>query len=105
MLEIKVNLIPQGQHTLARNLDTIYVGNDGTGSGQVGHYDVYTEDPTKTPIDRDVPGASLRDMRASRPGWVGRIENFNRSDPNHRRTLAAEALILVEACKAEARPT
>lgn len=96
MLRVTVDLIPQGQHALTETLDTIYVANDGTGSGLIGHYDVYTSDPTEHPIDRDEPGEALAAARQRRPGWIGRIENVERTE-KHRALLSAQALELAVA--------
>lgn len=67
MLRITVEVVPGGYEGAKRTLSTVYVGNDGTGSSNVGNYDVYLEDPRH----QDYP-------RAQRKGWIGRIENFNR---------------------------
>lgn len=84
MLRITVEVVPGGYEGAKRTLSTVYVGNDGTGSVQVGNYDVYLEDPRH----QDYP-------RAQRKGWVGRIENFNRRGATRGRdSLSAMALDL-----------
>ena len=83
MLRVTVEVVPFGIEQAAETIDTIYVGNDGTGGPEVGNYDVYTRDPRGGPHPRQ-----------DRPGWAGRIENLPRGK-SHRLTLAAKALNLV----------
>lgn len=84
MLHVKVDLIPGGHEAARQTLTDLYIGNDGTGDRQTGHYDVYTSDPRKQPYPRE-----------TRPGWIGRIEDFDRGQG--RDALAAEALRLLLA--------
>lgn len=81
MLHVKVDVIPFGVEDLRETLTDLYIGNDGTGGHAIGHYDVYTSDPR-----------GLGYPRESRPGWIGRITDFERGQG--RDALAAEALKL-----------
>jgi hypothetical protein len=85
MLEVHVDLVPWGVEQGRQRLTTLYVGNDGTGTREVGHYDIYTIDPR---------GTDKSNGRDQRPGWIGRIEDFERS--RGRNALAAEALRIVD---------
>lgn len=81
MLRVKLEVVPFGQEGLASTLTELFIGNDGTGTKEVGHYDVYTSDPRKKPYPRN-----------ERDGWIGRIENFNREDGRDALTAKAFAL-------------
>lgn len=72
-----------GVEGLRETLTDLYIGNDGTGNRDTGHYDVYLSDPRGEPKPRD-----------TRPGWIGRIEDFDRN--RGRDALAAEALALAQ---------
>lgn len=89
MLRVTVEVVPFGIEAAAETLDTIYIANDGTGTPEIGNYDVYTEDPRGGPYPR-----------AERPGWVGRIENLQRGK-SHRLTLAARAVNLANFERAD----
>ena len=91
MLHVRIDVIPWGVERARVTLTDVYVGNDGTGDGATGHYDVYTEDPR---------GRDKSNGRNTRPGWVGRIENFDRT--RGRDALALEALNLLAVCQEEA---
>lgn len=88
MLVVKVEIWPHGDESAATTLDTVYIGNDGTGGGEssaVGNYDVYESDPRGKPK-----------LLAKRDGWIGRIENHDRSEPDKGRLmLACRALLAV----------
>lgn len=88
MLVVKVEVWPHGDEDAAIELDRVYAANDGTGGGEaseVGNYDVYTEDPRGRPKPRK-----------DRPGWVGRVEGHDRTEPDKGRlSLAMRALLAV----------
>lgn len=86
MLRVRVEIIPWGQHSKTEVMYEAYVANDGTGmglganGGGRGNYDI-----------------SLSDMahRWSLPGYLGRLENLERT-PWHRITMARTALQRLE---------
>jgi hypothetical protein len=83
MLHVRVDVVPGGIEQVRYNLTDLYLANDGTGDRRTGHYDVYLRDPR---------GQDKSKGRDKRPGWIGRIENFDRT--RGRDVLAAEGLRL-----------
>lgn len=102
MLHVSIDLVPHGVEGLRTTLTDLYIGNDGTGTSAVGNYDVYTVDPRETPIERDPSHGKRAAQRKRRPGWIGRIEGFDRE--LGRNALAACAIALLDAPDARCLP-
>lgn len=91
MLRVTVELVPGGIEDYASTLETVYIGNDGTGNRDIGHYDIYTADPR---------GQDKSSGRHTRKGWIGRIQSFPRRDGYVR--LAIWSLRLLAQLREEA---
>jgi hypothetical protein len=47
MIEIKIDLVPFGDESKRKNLRTIIIANDLTGTNEIGNYDVLSKDRMK----------------------------------------------------------
>lgn len=68
MIVVKMELWPGGDETRARGLGTIIIANDGTGTGEVGHYNATASHAGK-----------YFEKRGGEIWKKGRVVNFARS--------------------------